>query len=275
MPSCSVYKCSHSPGQVIDGKRISFHKFPNRIRSPVRHEAWVNKISRVGFVPSATSVVCSNHFTLADFHTSAQLKVDFGLFATRCNPVLMKSAIPSKNMKGFQGSVSSPSTSASEPQSKRRRNESVYIRKKTVADAMENAGANTLTDVEVVISEPDITIYDAIADDRGATRDIGIQCNLIGDDLADNVTSACDVGPGERLDSSYVPTIEDHTDEDDDNRDISDDGSDNEGSECNADNNRPKADSYDSFIVLWDCLKLLFCLLYGMWSPSHRPTTID
>lgn len=277
MPCCSVFKCSNTPGQEIDGRRISFHKFPSRDRSPVRHKAWVNKISRVGFVPSATSVVCSNHFSPAEFHASAQLKVDFGLFEKKCNPVLMKTAIPSINMKGCQGPVAS-SSSASEPPSKRRRDESVYLRRKTVADAMQNVGGNTLTDVQIVISEPDIHIYDDIADDREATRDIGIQCNLIGDDLVDNLTKACDeVDPGERLDSSYVPllTIEEHTDDDDDVNEISDEEeSGNESSEDNADNNRPNARDiyYDSFIVLWDCLKLLFvyCMKCG-----HKVTDLQ
>lgn len=52
------------------------------------------------------------------------------------------------------------------------------------------------------------------------------------------MTSECDIDPGERLDLSYVPTIEDHTEEDNDDNAISDDEkSDDEGSEGNVDKN--------------------------------------
>lgn len=58
---CAVYGCSNSSvNTFVDGKRISFHKFP--LKDEKLLKTWLVKIKREDFQPNEHSRICSSHF---------------------------------------------------------------------------------------------------------------------------------------------------------------------------------------------------------------------
>jgi len=60
--SCAVYQCSATSENE---ENRSFHQFP---QDPKLRQAWITRIRREGYTPSASSYVCSFHFTEEDFN---------------------------------------------------------------------------------------------------------------------------------------------------------------------------------------------------------------
>ncbi|KAG8193866.1 hypothetical protein JTE90_011426 [Oedothorax gibbosus] len=61
MPSCVAFGCTNRPGKKTD---ITFHRFPKK--ESLRAE-WVKACRRKDWVPSKSSVLCSNHFSEDQF----------------------------------------------------------------------------------------------------------------------------------------------------------------------------------------------------------------
>ena len=90
--SCAVYQCSAT---VATNKDRSFHQIP---KDPKLREAWVKKIRREDFVPSASSYVCSFHFGEEDFSKgNPNTPLEFQ------KKSLKKLAIPMWNLRGTEG----------------------------------------------------------------------------------------------------------------------------------------------------------------------------
>ena len=87
MPSCCAYGCTNNQGQ---GKGL--FRFPSAQTDRVRREAWILAVSRKGWSPSISSVVCSDHFTEDSFVHPPSLIQDFGL---KRNLRLQPNAVPS------------------------------------------------------------------------------------------------------------------------------------------------------------------------------------
>ena len=87
---CAVYGCSNnSCNSVIDGKRISFHRFPSKNVSLLK--TWLSKIKRDNFTPTENSRICSSHFEedcfeYSNFSNKRCLKNDAvpTIFAYKC-----------------------------------------------------------------------------------------------------------------------------------------------------------------------------------------------
>ena len=104
--SCAVYQCSATSENE---KNRSFHQFP---KDPKLRRAWIARIRREGYNPSASSYVCSFHFSEEDFNkgTSSIAPQEFK------KKTLRKGSIPSWNLRGVEGDqrVSSRTTKASQ-----------------------------------------------------------------------------------------------------------------------------------------------------------------
>lgn len=265
MTVCSVFGCSNrSEKRVLaDGiSKLSFHKFPNRERSPVRHRAWINKINRVNFTPTKNSLICSIHFAEEDFETRSSLKVQFGLADGQVHQVLKEGTVPSRKLKG---------NSLSPPKKKQRR-ESAYLRNKTIQEAVQDSD-----NVQQLFSQDIVEINSTDADDeknkhRPATVEIGIQCNLL---VLPNNNCQCLSQDSDTEGVSELETDTDTVEEDDiyrcsssdtgasdsdtDNNMSDDDCSSNDGGN-NGEIKQEKKDQFKAFIVFWECLIELFKL---------------
>lgn len=136
MPQCSVYCCnSNTSVKSSSRESIRFHRFPNREKSPVRYRAWLQRINRENFTPGTSSRVCSEHFEANDYQLSSKYKAQF--LGTKQKQELRKGggAIPTKNLKGKRKLVE---------KGKRKRECSSCIRKKLIAEAMDEVEATTV-----------------------------------------------------------------------------------------------------------------------------------
>ena len=86
---CCVYGCNSSSSR---NPKISFFEFP---KDSKLSKAWIIRIHREDFTPSATSYVCSRHFLAEDFTSSNSETPDI-LKRIR----LMKESAPSVNPRG-------------------------------------------------------------------------------------------------------------------------------------------------------------------------------
>lgn len=81
MTICCVFGCSYSSdkGTIIDGKKVSFHKFPNKDKLPTIHRTWKVKINRAGFTftPSNYSIVCYIHANIGNIQLDWLLQCMF------------------------------------------------------------------------------------------------------------------------------------------------------------------------------------------------------
>ena len=228
---------------------------------------WIGKINRVNFIPSPYARVCSIHFDKEEYELAPSLKSAMAIYKKDSNRILKKSAVSSIKMKGDtdKNRHDEPSTS-SQPEKKKQRRQSVSLRKKRVAEAVEDA-ENACSSVVCMDVEPDIEAIllaasPATPTEQSATREIGIQCNLIGDILlhsdgkdvvnTDNDTDSesddlyeC---PSSGLSSDSEPDGDTDAEEDDGSLSTAIQGK-----------KRPHKD-YDLFFVFWDCLKPLFRL---------------
>ncbi|XP_065057293.1 uncharacterized protein LOC135685315 [Rhopilema esculentum] len=91
--SCAVYQCSATSENE---KNRSFHQFP---KDPKLRQAWIARIRREGFTPSASSYVCSFHFSEEDFNkcSSSTTPREFQ------KKTLKKGSIPCWNLRGAEG----------------------------------------------------------------------------------------------------------------------------------------------------------------------------
>ena len=104
--SCAVYECSATSENE---KNRSFHQCP---KDPKLRQAWIARICREGYNPSASSYVCSFHFSEEDFNkgsfsaTPQELK----------KKTLKKGSIPCWNLRWAEGDqrISSHTTLASQ-----------------------------------------------------------------------------------------------------------------------------------------------------------------
>ena len=86
---CCVYGCNSSSSK---NPNISFFKFP---KDSKLSKAWIIRIRREDFTPTATSYVCSRHFLSEDFTSSNSDTPDIFKKIR-----LMKEAVPSVNLRG-------------------------------------------------------------------------------------------------------------------------------------------------------------------------------
>ncbi|XP_067013647.2 gelsolin-related protein of 125 kDa isoform X2 [Anabrus simplex] len=94
---CCVYKCNSI--RVKGTFMQSFHRFPDREKSPTRFKLWERKINRQGFKPTKYSVVCSKHFDMDDFEETSLLKRKL-IPTQKFQALLKKSAYPKFYLKG-------------------------------------------------------------------------------------------------------------------------------------------------------------------------------
>ena len=75
--SCSVFGCTNRGNTNSEGKKISYHRFPEVIESQgektrelssKRRLAWIASLKRKGREPSEYSRVCSEHFVGSKIH---------------------------------------------------------------------------------------------------------------------------------------------------------------------------------------------------------------
>ena len=104
--SCAVYECSATSENE---KNRSFHQFP---KDPKLRQAWIARIRRDGYNPSASSYVCSFHFSEED--------VNKGSFSATPQEfkkkTVKKGSIPWWNLRRAEGDqrISSRTTLASQ-----------------------------------------------------------------------------------------------------------------------------------------------------------------
>ena len=90
MPSfCSVGSCTRTNQLSEEWKDCVFlHKFPNVVKEPSRHHAWVRFVnrSRKDFKVTAHSHICSKHFLDSDYENKTQFLV-FACMGQKCRYV--------------------------------------------------------------------------------------------------------------------------------------------------------------------------------------------
>lgn len=100
---CSVYKCKNKQNSLTDqGQKVSFHKFPNLLKSPNLYEEWLNELRRKNFTPSKDTFICSAHFLPDDFELTNEIKLNL-IPGFKSRPYLKETAVPSINMTGPTG----------------------------------------------------------------------------------------------------------------------------------------------------------------------------
>lgn len=67
--SCSAYGCKNKRTVLSKHRGITFHQFP---KNPALRKAWILAFRRMDFKPSNKTVLCSDHFTEADFDRTGQ-----------------------------------------------------------------------------------------------------------------------------------------------------------------------------------------------------------
>uniref|UniRef100_A0A3B3TXZ7 PiggyBac transposable element derived 5 n=1 Tax=Poecilia latipinna TaxID=48699 RepID=A0A3B3TXZ7_9TELE len=67
--SCSAYGCKNRRTILSKHRGITFHQFP---KDPGLRKAWILAFRRLDFKPSNKTVLCSDHFTQADFDRTGQ-----------------------------------------------------------------------------------------------------------------------------------------------------------------------------------------------------------
>ncbi|XP_015240684.1 PREDICTED: THAP domain-containing protein 6-like [Cyprinodon variegatus] len=67
--SCSAYGCKSKRTTLSKHRGITFHQFP---KDPGLRKAWILASRRMDFKPSNNTVLCSEHFTEADFDRTGQ-----------------------------------------------------------------------------------------------------------------------------------------------------------------------------------------------------------
>lgn len=96
---CCVYRCSYHIGRKTEKR--SFHKFPNKDKSPQLYQQWLDKVNRECFIPNKYTVVCSAHFLEDDFELKNKLKLQLlGDDGGKSQAILKRTAVPSLQLTG-------------------------------------------------------------------------------------------------------------------------------------------------------------------------------
>jgi hypothetical protein len=255
MPQCCVFGCNNKPD---NNKTVSFHKFPNREKSPNRFKTWLKQINRKNFYPSKSACVCSKHFAACEFDETTVLKKRF----LNVNKIhLKKTAIPTlllkpKHQEETQEHDGTTASTSGTGTINKKRKTSNYVRKNFLDSLLKTPEKKTFEDVSTAVS------------DVSLCTDIGIQCELgvetfktflIQESMS---TSASDTeqlidDTNNNKDPSYTPQL---------NQSDSENDIDDENIRVSAGKNEPKhrngEDSYTSevYLVYMDEIVKLFQL---------------
>ena len=93
MVICAVYGCSNSEKNNVEGKTISFYRFP---KDPEYSEKWANACRRKDYINIKYAKICSIHFQPHDYVRS--LKHELLHYSHANARKLKEDAIPTQNL---------------------------------------------------------------------------------------------------------------------------------------------------------------------------------
>ena len=100
MPQCAAYGCNSGSRHSKGEEKYTLHRFPKL--DSVKND-WIDRIDRVGFVPSRHSVICSKHFSPECYLTGEENVDDQG--RKRKKPHLKERAVPTLHLRPKQQQV--------------------------------------------------------------------------------------------------------------------------------------------------------------------------